>query len=93
LPVITGIRQKILIKAKFWELHKTTRFNERQVGMIDKLMGDFTGKLHTSKWTKMTKVHRDTALRDIQDLVEKGVLLDSGEGGGSTNYILSLPTL
>ena len=84
---------KILVKAKFWELHKTTQFNERQVEMINKLQGDFVGKLHTSKWAKMTKVHRDTALRDIQDLIEKGVLLESGEGGRSTNYVLNSHTL
>lgn len=82
---------KILVKAKFWELHRTTQFNERQVEMINTLQGDFIGKLHSSKWAKMTKVHRDTALRDIQDLIEKGVLLDSGESGRSTNYVLNLP--
>ena len=81
---------KILVKAKFRELHKTAQFNERQIEMINKLQGAFVGKLHSSKWTKMTKVHRDTALWDIQDLVEKGVLLESGEGGRSTNYILNL---
>lgn len=91
LEVTDETLSNILVKAKFWELHKTTRFNERQVEMINKLMGNFTGKLHTSKWAKLTKVHRDTALRDIQDLVEKGVLLESGEGGRSTNYILNLP--
>ncbi|MDX2432031.1 MAG: hypothetical protein QNK35_13930 [Bacteroides sp.] len=61
--------------------------------MINKLMGDFIGKLHSSKWAKLTKVHRDTALRDIQDLIEKGILSDSGEGGRSTNYVLNLPVL
>ena len=82
---------KVLDKARFWELHKTTRLNERQVKMINILLGDFVGKLHSSKWARMTKVHRDTALRDIQDLVEKGILSDSGEGGRSTNYIINLP--
>jgi Fic family protein len=93
LEVTDEALSKILVKAKFWELHKTTRFNERQVEMINTLMGDFVGKLHTSKWAKMTKVHRDTALRDIRDLVEKGLLLESGEGGRSTNYFLNLPAL
>ncbi len=82
---------KIVVKATFWELYKNTQFNERQIEMINKLQGEFVGKLHSSKWAKMTKVHRDTARRDIQDLIKKGVLSDSGEGGRSTNYILNLP--
>ncbi len=93
LEATNEILSKILVKAKFWELHKTTLFNERQAEMINKLLGDFVGKLHSSKWAKMTKVHRDTARRDIQDLMEKGVLSDSGEGGRSTNYILNLPAI
>ena len=81
---------KVLVKAKFWEKHTHTNFNARQIEMINKLQGDFVGKLNSSKWAKMTNVHRDTALRDIQDLVGKGVFSDSGEGGRSTNYILNL---
>jgi len=93
LEACDEILSKTLLKAKFWELHKTTQFNERQIEMINKLLGEFVGKLHSSKWAKMTKVHRDTARRDIQDLIDKGVLSDSGEGGRSTNYILNLPSL
>ena len=82
---------KVLAKAKFWEMHKKTQFNKRQMLMINKLFGNFVGKLHASKWAKMTKVHRDTARRDIQNLMSKGILSDAGEGGRSTNYILNLP--
>lgn len=93
LEVTGETLSKVLVKAKFWEIHKTTQLNKRQVKMINVLLGDFIGKLHSSKWAKMTKVHRDTARRDIQDLIAKGILSDSGEGGRSTNYILNLPTL
>lgn len=93
LEVTNETLSKVFVKAKFWELYKRTKFNERQILMIYKLQGDFIGKLYSSKWAKMTKVHRDTALKDIQDLVDKGVLSDSGEGGRSTNYVLNLPNL
>ena len=83
---------KVLAKARFWEIHRTTQLNERQIKMINMLLGDFGGKLHSSKWAKITKVHRDTALRDIQDLIDKGILSDSGEGGRSTNYVLIAPS-
>jgi Fic family protein len=93
LEVTDETLSKILVKARFWELYKSTQFNERQIEMINRLQGDFLGKLHSSKWAKMTKVHRDPARRDIKDLIEKGVLSDSGEGGRSTNYILNIPSL
>ncbi len=91
LEVTSRTLAKVLRKAKFWKLHQSTQFNNRQIQMINKLQGDFVGKLSSSMWAKMTKVHRDTALKDIQDLVKKGVLADAGEGGRSTNYVLSLP--
>jgi len=89
LEITDETLSKILVKAKFWELHKTTQFNERQIEMINKLQSDFVGKLHSSKWAKITKVHRDTARRDIQDLIEKGVLLDSGEGGNELKRVIT----
>lgn len=84
-----GTTQAILHKAEFWEQHAHTPINERQRLVLNKLLDGFEGKLKTSKWAKMTKSSADTALRDIKDLVDKGILRQSGEGGRSTNYVLS----
>ena len=80
--------KSIFRKAKFWEAHKDTKLNERQRFIINKLFDNFHGKLTTSKWAKMTKTSPDTALRDINDLIEKGILRQGGAGGRSTNYEL-----
>ena len=80
--------QNILHKAEFWEKHKETPINERQRLMINKLFDDFYGKLTSSKWAKITKTSTDTALRDIKDLIEKGILQQEEEGGRSVNYTI-----
>lgn len=80
--------QKVVRKAAFWKLHEQTGVNERQRLMINKLFGDFEGKLQTSKWAKIAKTSTDTALRDINDLVEKKILRRTEEGGRSANYEL-----
>ena len=82
--------EKVLIKAKFWEKHASTIINKRQQLMINKLLDDFYGKLNTSKWAKITKCSQDSALRDIQDLIEKRMLLKEPGGGRSTSYKLIL---
>ena len=79
---------RILQKAEFWKLHENTRINERQRLMLNKLLDGFDGKLKSSKWAKITKTSSDTALRDIKDLVEKGILKQSTDGGRSMNYEL-----
>lgn len=82
------ILKKVLIKADFWDQHKETIFNARQRLMLNKLLDGFEGKLRTSKWAKITKSSSDTALRDIKDLVKKGVLKQDEAGGRSTSYEL-----
>jgi len=62
--------------------------NDRQVKMINLLWDGFDGKLNSSKWAKIAKCSSDTALRDIQDLMNKGILQKSDEGGRSTSYEL-----
>lgn len=78
--------QRILRKAGFWKLHENTTINERQRAVLNKLFDGFDGKLQTSKWAKITRVSADTALRDIKDLIEKGILQETNEGGRNTSY-------
>lgn len=78
----------VLKKASFWEKHATTSLNQRQRLMLNKLQDGFEGKLNTSKWAKITKTSPDTALRDIQDLMAKGILEKEEGGGRSTSYCL-----
>ena len=79
----------VLKKARFWEKHAATILNERQHIMLNKLLDGFDGKLNTSKWAKITKTSQDTALRDIQDLMNKGILMKEAGGGRSTSYAVS----
>lgn len=82
------IFQKILYKTEFWNNHENTAINERQRIVLNKLLDNFKGNLTTSKWAKITKSSQDTALRDINDLVDKEILIKAGSGGRSTHYLL-----
>jgi len=78
-------------KTLFWQKNRTVALNERQIKVIKRLWDGFEGKLNTSKWAKITRTSTATALRDIQDLVDKGILCRTEEGGRSTNYRLVEP--
>ncbi len=78
----------VLDKARFWERHADATLNERQRGMINRLLDGFAGKLNSSKWAKLAKCSQDTALRDIDDLVQRGILTKDAAGGRSTSYSL-----
>jgi Fic family protein len=80
--------KRVLYKADFWDKHKETNLNSRQRLMLNKLLDGFDGKLKTSKWAKISRCSADTALRDIKDLIEKGILKQEESGGRSTNYEL-----
>ena len=73
-------------KARFWKRVADVPLNQRQRRVLDRLLGDFEGKLTTSKWAKLAKCSQDTALRDITDLVRRGLLVRNPGGGRSTSY-------
>jgi Fic family protein len=78
----------VLKKATIWEKYSSISFNDRQKMMLNKLLEGFDGKLTSSKWAKIAKCSSDTAVRDINDLLQKGVLIKDTAGGRSTHYIL-----
>ncbi len=82
------ILTKVLFKADFWNKHSKTILNERQKKLINKLLDGLEGKLTSSKWAKIAKCSKDTAIRDINGLIYKDILQKETAGGRSTNYEL-----
>jgi len=79
----------VFAKANFWERYQTASLNDRQRTMLNKLLDGFDGKLTTSKWAKITKCSPDTALRDIEGLIAKGILKRDAARGRGTSYSLA----
>lgn len=78
----------VLFKADFWTKNASTLINERQKKLLNNLLDGFDGKLTSAKWAKITKSSKDTAIRDINDLIDKGILQKEAAGGRSTSYEL-----
>ncbi len=78
----------ILFKADFWKKHAEIKFNERQKKLLNKILDGFEGKLTSAKWAKITKCSKDSAIRDINDLIDKNILEQEELGGRSTSYRL-----
>jgi Fic family protein len=82
------VLSRILVKAAFWQTHSVTVLSERQKKLINKILDGFEGKLTSSKWARIAECSRDTAIREINDLIEKDILQKEEGGGRSTNYEL-----
>ena len=76
----------VLRKARFWESIAAVPINERQRRILERMLDGIEGKLTSSKWANLAKCSQDTALRDISDLVERGILVKDSAGGRSTSY-------
>jgi Fic family protein len=92
LRTIRGAGEQLketMFKANFWNHWSGVLMNERQVKMLNRLLDGFEGNLTNKKWATMNHCSPDTALRDIKELMERGVLVNAGAGGRSTYYVLS----
>jgi len=84
----------ILDKSRFWDKHKFTSINDRQRLVLNYLYDNYdkgTGVLRTSTYANLAKCSTVTALRDLQDLVSKKILMQEGSGK-KTNYLILSPT-
>ncbi len=80
---------KVFEKARLWQAINVHPVNERQRLVINRMLDDFRGNLTTSKYAQLAKCSNDTALRDIRELLERGVLVKNPGGGRSTSHGLS----
>jgi Fic family protein len=84
----------VLYKAKLWDWIHQSPVNDRQRQIINRMTENFVGHMNTSKYAKLAKTSRDTALRDLSDLLERGILIKNPGGGRSTSYrLISLEEL
>lgn len=64
----------VLVKAWCWQGWAGLPLNERQIKELNRLLDGFDGKLSSSKWAAVARCSPDTALRDVTQLLELGVL-------------------
>jgi len=79
----------VMRKARFRERAERLSINERQRALLNRLLDGLIGKLTTQKWATLAKCSHDTALRDIQGLIDQGLLTKDEGGGRSTSYSLN----
>ena len=73
----------MLQKARLWQKINLDPVNERQRNVINRMLDNFKGHLTTSKYAKLAKCSNDTALRDIRELLERGIIVGEKHGGWS----------
>ncbi len=83
------VLKKVLAKAVFWQKNSSISLNERQKKMLSKILDGFDDNITSEKWAKICKCSKDTAIRDLNDLLSKNILQKDDAGGRSTRYRMS----
>ena len=81
----------VLSKARLWQKINLQPVNPRQRRVIARMLDDFKGHLTTSKYATLAKCSTDTALRDLRELLARGIIVRNPGGGRSTSYRLAPP--
>lgn len=81
--------KRVFLKGEFWQKNSPISLNDRQKRMLNKILDGFDGHLTSDKWAKISKCSKDTAIRDLNDLLSKNILQKDEAGGRSTRYRMS----
>ncbi len=82
--------EAVLTKTRFWDRLEGVPINDRQRLVLNELLDGFEGNLTTTKYARIAKTSQDTALRDLQGLVDHGIVVRNPKGGRSTSYSLAV---
>lgn len=75
-----------LNKSMFWQRVALIQLNERQRTTLNRFLDGYEAKITSKNWAQMNNCSRDTANRDIQDLVAKQVLREDIPGAKRPSY-------
>ena len=78
----------VLAKADFWQRAAREPFTPRQKLVLNRFLDGFEGNLTARKWSVIGKCSVPTAQRDLNDLVERGILRRNPGGSKNTSYSL-----
>lgn len=88
IEIAQGALAGVMTRARLWERWRDVPLNSRQRLVLHRLLDGVKGTLTSSRWASLAKCSQDTALRDINHLVERGVLRRNPGGGRSASYSL-----
>lgn len=80
------VNRAVLRRDALWRRHDDVPFTERQRKVLTRYLGDFEGALTAKKWASLGKCSPATALRDITELIERGVMLRLPGGSKNAHY-------
>ena len=76
----------ILNKSFFWQKASSVPMTERQVQILNLFLDGYESKITSKTWSTLAKCSKDTAIRDIQDLLDKNILIEDIPGAKRPSY-------
>ncbi|WP_308757303.1 Fic family protein [uncultured Bacteroides sp.] len=81
-----NIVSTILNKSFFWQKVSSIPLSQRQTDILNLFLDGYEAKITSKTWATLAKCSKDTAIRDIQDLVEKDILREDIPGAKRPSY-------